>query len=175
MYKLHHSMRWLLLAELLLGTGAPITVPSHLHFSLLLQAIKWMRENDKHMVLDADGLYIVTKNLDLVKGYKNCILTPNKNEFARLAKELDVNLEDKDRFVACSCLLLGHLQTLSCSFQCKPHTMDYSGQGNCAGLCADSLVISVCFLLLSVCSVSWPFLLAACNLQKPGSCTYGIT
>lgn len=56
-----------------------------------------MRENNKHMVLDADGLYIVTKNLDLVKGYKNCILTPNKNEFARLAKELGVNLEDKDR------------------------------------------------------------------------------
>lgn len=55
------------------------------------------------MVLDADGLYIVTKNLDLVKGYKNCILTPNKNEFARLAKELDVNLEDKDRFAAGFC------------------------------------------------------------------------
>lgn len=56
-----------------------------------------MRENKKHMVLDADGLYIVTKNLDLVKGYKNCILTPNKNEFGRLAKELGVNLDDKDR------------------------------------------------------------------------------
>ena len=79
-----------------------------------------MRENNKHMVLDADGLYIVTKNLDLVKGYKNCILTPNKNEFARLAKELDVDLEDKDRFDACRLLLLRHLpctlQTVCCSF-----------------------------------------------------------
>lgn len=71
----------------------------------LLQAIKWMRENNKHMVIDADGLYIVTKNLDLVKGYKNCILTPNKNEFARLAKELDVELEDKSRSTLCSALL----------------------------------------------------------------------
>ena len=87
---------------------------------VVLQAIKWMRENNKHMVLDADGLYIVTKNLDLVKGYKNCILTPNKNEFARLAKELDVDLEDKDRFDACKLLLLRHLprtlQTECCSF-----------------------------------------------------------
>ena len=56
-----------------------------------------MRENNKHMVLDADGLYIVTKNLDLVKGYEKCILTPNKNEFIRLAKELDVDLDDKNR------------------------------------------------------------------------------
>lgn len=71
----------------------------------LLQAIKWMRENNKHMVLDADGLYIVTKNLDLVKGYKNCILTPNKNEFARLAKQLDVDLEDKSRSVPLYLLL----------------------------------------------------------------------
>ncbi|DBB02509.1 hypothetical protein WJX82_002911 [Trebouxia sp. C0006] len=64
---------------------------------VVIEAIKWMRENNKHMVLDADGLYIVTKNLDLIKGYKNAILTPNKAEFGRLAKQLDVDLEDKDR------------------------------------------------------------------------------
>ena len=46
------------------------------------------------MVIDADGLYIVTKNLDLVKGYKHVILTPNKNEYARLATELNVDLDD---------------------------------------------------------------------------------
>ena len=82
-----------------------------------------MRENNKHMVLDADGLYIVTKNLDLVKGYNNCILTPNKNEFARLAKELDVSLEDRDRFDACRLLLLGHLP------QCKKYAAVF--RANC--------------------------------------------
>ena len=46
------------------------------------------------MVIDADGLYIITKNLDLVKGYKHVILTPNKNEYARLASELQIDLED---------------------------------------------------------------------------------
>ncbi len=80
-----------------------------------------MRENNKHMVLDADGLYIVTKNLDLIKGYKNAILTPNKAEFGRLAKQLDVDLEDKDRFVAVT-LLLCHMikPTFSDSSQCSP-------------------------------------------------------
>lgn len=62
-----------------------------------MQAIKWMRENGKHMILDADGLYIVTKNLELIKGYDKAILTPNKAEFGRLAKQLDVDLEDKGR------------------------------------------------------------------------------
>lgn len=81
-----------------------------------------MRENNKHMVLDADGLYIVTKNLDLIKGYKNAILTPNKAEFGRLAKQLDVDLEDKDRFVAVT-WLLGHMiqPTFPDGSQCSPH------------------------------------------------------
>lgn len=65
---------------------------------ITVQAIKWMRENNKHMVIDADGLYIVTKNLELVRGYRNVVLTPNKGEFSRLAKELDVNIDDKDRY-----------------------------------------------------------------------------
>ena len=61
--------------------------------------IKQLRQKNKHMIIDADGLYITTHDLDLVKGYKRAILTPNKNEFARLAKELKVDLEDKSRWV----------------------------------------------------------------------------
>lgn len=57
------------------------------------QVITYLREKQKPMVIDADGLYITTKNLDLVKGYKNVILTPNKNEFQRLADQLKVPLE----------------------------------------------------------------------------------
>ena len=45
------------------------------------------------MVIDADGLYIVTKNLDLVKGYPHAILTPNKNEYQRLADQLGVDID----------------------------------------------------------------------------------
>jgi hypothetical protein len=52
-----------------------------------------MREKGLPMVIDADGLYIVTKHLDLVRGYPRAILTPNKNEYARLAAALGVDTE----------------------------------------------------------------------------------
>ena len=58
-----------------------------------LQVILKLREKQKPLVIDADGLYITTKSLDLVKGYDKAILTPNKNEFQRLANELKIPLE----------------------------------------------------------------------------------
>ena len=58
-----------------------------------MQVIKYLREKRKPIVIDADGLYITTKSLDLVKGYDLAILTPNKNEFLRLAKQMDIPLE----------------------------------------------------------------------------------
>ncbi|EDV25062.1 uncharacterized protein TRIADDRAFT_25123 [Trichoplax adhaerens] len=50
-----------------------------------------------NIVIDADGLYIVTKYPDIIKGYKFAILTPNKVEFSRLystlmGKSPDANL-----------------------------------------------------------------------------------
>ena len=50
-----------------------------------MQVMKFLRKVEKPLVIDADGLYIVTKNLDLVKGYPHAVLTPNKNEYQRLA------------------------------------------------------------------------------------------
>ena len=58
-----------------------------------MQVMKELRAKEKPLVIDADGLYIVTKNLDLVKGYPHAILTPNKNEYQRLASQLDIDIE----------------------------------------------------------------------------------
>lgn len=55
--------------------------------------MKELREKKTPLVIDADGLYIVTKNLDLVKGYPHAILTPNKNEYQRLAHQLGIDIE----------------------------------------------------------------------------------
>lgn len=63
---------------------------------LWLQVINYLREKRKPVVIDADGLYITTKNLDLIKGYDLAILTPNKNEFLRLAKQMDIPLEGEN-------------------------------------------------------------------------------
>ncbi|CAG0921756.1 unnamed protein product [Notodromas monacha] len=38
------------------------------------------------LVVDGDGLFLLQKHLDLVKGYGKCMLTPNAMEFQRLEK-----------------------------------------------------------------------------------------
>ncbi len=52
-----------------------------------------IREKQIPVLIDADGLSIVTKKLDLVKGYPHAILTPNRHEYQRLAAALDIDTE----------------------------------------------------------------------------------
>ncbi|KAJ0421799.1 Ribokinase-like protein [Aspergillus carlsbadensis] len=59
---------------------------------VVLEVMKEARSRSIPFVLDADGLLLVTENPDLVKGYKECILTPNVNEFSRLAKALGIDV-----------------------------------------------------------------------------------
>ncbi|GAD92670.1 conserved hypothetical protein [Paecilomyces variotii No. 5] len=56
------------------------------------EIMKEARSRSIPFVLDADALLLVTENPDLVKGYKECILTPNVVEFGRLAKALGIEL-----------------------------------------------------------------------------------
>jgi ATP-dependent NAD(P)H-hydrate dehydratase len=50
--------------------------------------IKLAREQDMYVVLDADALWMVQKDLDLVKGYRKAVLTPNVVEFKRLSESV---------------------------------------------------------------------------------------
>jgi ATP-dependent NAD(P)H-hydrate dehydratase len=59
---------------------------------VVAEVIREARSRSIPFVLDADGLLIVTEDPDLVKGYKNCILTPNVVEFGRLAKALGIEV-----------------------------------------------------------------------------------
>lgn len=53
-------------------------------------------------VLDADGLALATSQPELVKGYRECILTPNVVEFARLADAMGVdNSKTADQTKVC--------------------------------------------------------------------------
>ncbi|KAI8591144.1 Ribokinase-like protein [Geranomyces variabilis] len=58
------------------------------------------RENKIPLVIDADGLFLIQSNPDLIKGYPLAILTPNVNEFKRLCEALKVPFEDKDKDTA---------------------------------------------------------------------------
>ncbi|KAJ6024894.1 YjeF C-terminal domain carbohydrate kinase-related protein [Penicillium herquei] len=62
---------------------------------VVAEVIKEARSRSIPFVLDADGLLIVTEDPSLIKGYKECILTPNVVEFARLAKALGVNISSQ--------------------------------------------------------------------------------
>lgn len=53
-------------------------------------------------VLDADGLYIAQTQPDLVRGYKECILTPNVVEFGRLAKSVGMEVPQDGDETACA-------------------------------------------------------------------------
>ncbi|KNG85908.1 YjeF domain protein [Aspergillus nomiae NRRL 13137] len=59
---------------------------------VVTEVLKEARSRSIPFVLDADGLLLVTEQPDLVKGYKECILTPNVNEFSRLAKALNIEV-----------------------------------------------------------------------------------
>lgn len=59
---------------------------------VVAEVIKEARSRSIPFVLDADGLLIVTEDPNIIKGYKECILTPNVVEFGRLAKALGVKV-----------------------------------------------------------------------------------
>ncbi|KAJ6811905.1 ATP-dependent (S)-NAD(P)H-hydrate dehydratase isoform X1 [Iris pallida] len=55
------------------------------------------RQSNIPTVIDADGLFLVTNNLDLVRGHSLAVLTPNVNEYKRLVeKVLDCEVDDND-------------------------------------------------------------------------------
>lgn len=50
------------------------------------------KKENMPFVLDADGLYLAQTRPELVKGYRQCILTPNVVEFGRLARAMGVEV-----------------------------------------------------------------------------------
>ena len=56
------------------------------------RVIEAAKKENMPFVLDADGLFLVQTRPDLVKGYRECILTPNVVEFGRLAKSVGVEV-----------------------------------------------------------------------------------
>ncbi|XP_010255910.1 PREDICTED: ATP-dependent (S)-NAD(P)H-hydrate dehydratase isoform X2 [Nelumbo nucifera] len=61
------------------------------------EIMKHARQLNIPIVVDGDGLFLVTNNLDLVSGYPLAVLTPNVNEYKRLVeKVLDCEINDQD-------------------------------------------------------------------------------
>uniref|UniRef100_A0A1D1XGB6 ATP-dependent (S)-NAD(P)H-hydrate dehydratase n=2 Tax=Anthurium amnicola TaxID=1678845 RepID=A0A1D1XGB6_9ARAE len=61
------------------------------------EIMKLARQSNIPIVIDGDGLFLVTNNLDLIRGYTLAVLTPNVNEYKRLIeKVLDIHVTDQD-------------------------------------------------------------------------------
>lgn len=55
-------------------------------FKTIAELINVCRDLKKPMIIDADGLFLISQKPDLVKEYPGLVLTPNAMEFSRLAK-----------------------------------------------------------------------------------------
>ncbi|TKY54039.1 ATP-dependent (S)-NAD(P)H-hydrate dehydratase [Spatholobus suberectus] len=61
------------------------------------EIIRHARQSNIPIVIDGDGLFLVTNNIDLVSGYALAVLTPNVNEYKRLVqKVLSSEVNDVD-------------------------------------------------------------------------------
>ncbi|CAM0135776.1 hypothetical protein VKS41_001792 [Umbelopsis sp. WA50703] len=69
--------------------------------SQMLEAAKGIieRAKEKNMaiVLDADGLFLVQNNPEIVQNYQKAVLTPNVVEFKRLCDSMKLKFEDSDK------------------------------------------------------------------------------
>ena len=63
---------------------------------IVVEVMREARSRGIPMVFDADALLLVQQDPDLVRGYEECILTPNVAEFGRLAKALGVDISVKE-------------------------------------------------------------------------------
>ena len=59
------------------------------------------RKRNLPFVLDADGLLLACQRPELVKGYLQCILTPNVVEFGRLAEAMGIDVKKGDPEKVC--------------------------------------------------------------------------
>eukprot|EP00298_Acanthocystis_sp_HF-20_P010182 c18724_g2_i1.p1 GENE.c18724_g2_i1~~c18724_g2_i1.p1 ORF type:complete len:358 (+),score=119.47 c18724_g2_i1:3-1076(+) len=77
------------------------------------QIIQKAKEQNLPIVIDADGMWLVTMQPDIVQGYKNAILTPNKIEYERLKEKVlgnnNNNVNNEKEELKQLCISLGNI------------------------------------------------------------------
>lgn len=86
------------------------------NLKIVAEWVNIAKENNIPVIIDADGMFLVTENPSLIKGYQDAILTPNVIEFERLYHAL----EDVKPQRPCTDLEIITLsKNLGCSIVCK--------------------------------------------------------
>lgn len=60
----------------------------HNTFTAVTKIVNLAKEKQKLLVFDADGLFLLNQQPELIRGYGRCILTPNKVEVVRLTESV---------------------------------------------------------------------------------------
>uniref|UniRef100_A0A3Q4GHF0 ATP-dependent (S)-NAD(P)H-hydrate dehydratase n=1 Tax=Neolamprologus brichardi TaxID=32507 RepID=A0A3Q4GHF0_NEOBR len=76
---------------------------------LLKTVIEKSKARDIPIVIDADGLWLVTQQPSVIQGYQKGILTPNFMEFTRLYEALPMDSSDYQRSVMQLSVAMGNL------------------------------------------------------------------
>lgn len=172
------------------GMGRAQNVPT-----LLNLIVSRAKEESLPIVFDADSLFFINENLDLVKGYKNAILTPNVMEYRRLytavGRETDLPSLDESsessvtKSVSTLASILGGLtilrkgpvdiasdgtHTVACTEKGSPRRCGGQGDILCGSLGTFAFWSSQAAKnnLLSQCPVSWPLVaaIAGCTFTR---------
>jgi ATP-dependent NAD(P)H-hydrate dehydratase len=85
---------------LVIGPGLGRDIVTQKQVKAVIQAAR-KHDPPVPMVLDADALWLVQTDPDIIKGHKECILTPNVVEFGRLAKSVGLDQDIKNPEKAC--------------------------------------------------------------------------
>jgi len=56
-------------------------------------AVELAREANLYIVVDADGLWLLQSEPEVIRGYRKAVLTPNVAEFGRLCKRLNIDAQ----------------------------------------------------------------------------------
>lgn len=62
--------------------------------------IQIAKQNNKPLIIDADGLHLIGQSLQSIQGYENAVLTPNAAELPRLYQAVFNSLPDPSQIVA---------------------------------------------------------------------------
>lgn len=85
-----------LLARIHVAIVGPGLGRDELMLKTLEIVIKYLQEKEIPIVIDADGLFLLSQKPELIKGNKLAILTPNVVEFKRLAEAVGIDIDGKD-------------------------------------------------------------------------------
>jgi ATP-dependent NAD(P)H-hydrate dehydratase len=113
------------------GLGRDKTILSNVE---QLIGILRKQKNPIPIIIDADGLHLITEKPDLINNYENCILTPNGVEFERLYEKVtgvksEEQKQEKDKkqlaqkladALQVNILMKGHLDTVSSPNNSEP-------------------------------------------------------